>query len=210
MSDTGQYQLVPRSSIMEMIAKKFEKLPEFDRKLFLYGPFYLGGNAGLAGLIANSLYRRALNVSQGQVTSSIPMAVIPFLTTVALYNATVSNPLLAGDLNCPTCVLIRGALVGVVGGGVYPILLALPVNAGLASRYKSSPMPEKGNVIVFWKNLTTPIVRKINLCLQLCCWRATRPRMLWLVLKGKTHFRRPAGGSEDCRKAEKSQIFSEL
>lgn len=40
----------------------------------------------------------------------------------------------AGDLNCPTCTLIRGALVGVVGGGIYPILLALPVNAGLAAR----------------------------------------------------------------------------
>lgn len=39
-----------------------------------------------------------------------------------------------GDLNCPTCVLLRGALVGVAGGGIYPILLALPVNAGLAAR----------------------------------------------------------------------------
>ncbi len=42
---------------------------------------------------------------------------------------------IAGDLNCPTCTLIRGALVGVVGGGIYPILLALPVNAGLAARF---------------------------------------------------------------------------
>lgn len=41
---------------------------------------------------------------------------------------------IVGDLNCPTCTLIRGALVGVVGGGIYPILLALPVNAGLAAR----------------------------------------------------------------------------
>lgn len=39
-----------------------------------------------------------------------------------------------GDLHCPTCALLRGALVGVVGGGIYPILLALPVNAGLAAR----------------------------------------------------------------------------
>lgn len=39
-----------------------------------------------------------------------------------------------GDLNCPSCALIRGALVGIAGGGIYPILLALPVNAGLAAR----------------------------------------------------------------------------
>lgn len=39
-----------------------------------------------------------------------------------------------GDLNCPTCALLRGALVGLIGAGIYPILLALPVNAGLAAR----------------------------------------------------------------------------
>uniref|UniRef100_A0A4W4G2K9 Transmembrane protein 126A n=1 Tax=Electrophorus electricus TaxID=8005 RepID=A0A4W4G2K9_ELEEL len=132
-------------------------------KLFLYGPVYLGGNAGLAGLIANSFFRRALNVSQGRFTSSLPMAVLPFLTTVALYNATVSKPLLSGDLNCPTCALIRGSLVGVGGGGLYPILLALPVNAALATRYdiNVTPMPEKGNLLRFWTNLSKSIVRKM-------------------------------------------------
>lgn len=70
--------------------------PSFNRKLYTYGPVYLGANAGLAGLIANSLYRRALNVTQGRFASGLPMSVLPFLTTVALYNATVSNPLLTG------------------------------------------------------------------------------------------------------------------
>ncbi|RXN11770.1 transmembrane protein 126A [Labeo rohita] len=73
----------------------------------------------------------------------------------------------AGDLNCPTCTLIRGALVGVVGGGIYPILLALPVNAGLAARYNSAPMPEKGNMIRFWTNLSKPVVRKMYVVLLL-------------------------------------------
>lgn len=68
-----------------------------NRKLFAYGPLYLGGNAGLAGLIANSLYRRALHITEGRFSSSLPMAVLPFLTTAALYNATVSNPLLTGE-----------------------------------------------------------------------------------------------------------------
>ncbi|TMS17363.1 Transmembrane protein 126A [Larimichthys crocea] len=130
-------------------------------------PRIWGGTPGLAGLISNSLYRRALNVTQAPITSSMPMAVLPFMTTFALYNAIVSNPLMAGDLNCPSCALLRGALVGVVGGGVYPILLALPVNVALASKYNTAPMPEKGNVLRYWLDLTRPILRKMRAVLLL-------------------------------------------
>lgn len=151
-----------RAAIAEMLMRNFEKLPDIDQKLFLYGPVYLGGNAGLAGLISNSLYRRALNVTQGALASSLPMAVLPALATFAIYNAAVSNPLMSGDLNCPSCALLRGALVGVVGGGVYPILLALPVNIGLATRYKTAPMPEKGYVLRYWMDLSRPILMKMR------------------------------------------------
>ncbi|XP_062392663.1 transmembrane protein 126A [Sardina pilchardus] len=155
-------QTPPKGVLAEALFQKFEKLSQVDRNMFSYGPLYLGGNAGLAGLVANSLFRRALNVTQGRIVSSLPMATLPFLTTVALYNATVSGPLVLGDLNCPTCAVIRGALVGVVGGGVYPLLLALPVNAGLASRYNTAPMPEKGNIIRFWMMIGQPIARKMG------------------------------------------------
>ncbi|XP_061642781.1 transmembrane protein 126A [Phyllopteryx taeniolatus] len=151
-----------RALTAELLAKNFDKLPDIDRKLFLYGPMYLAGNGGLAGLIANSLYRRALNVTQAPITSSLPMAVLPFMTTYVLYNATVSSPLLSGDLNCPTCALVRGALVGVFGGAVYPVILALPVNIGLASRYNTAPMPEKGNVLRYWMDLSRPILTKMR------------------------------------------------
>ncbi|XP_037117887.1 transmembrane protein 126A [Syngnathus acus] len=151
-----------QAAIAELLAKNFDKLPDIDQKLFLYGPMYLGGNGGLAGLIANSLYRRALNVTQAPISSSLPMAALPFMTTYFLYNATVSSPLLSGDLNCPTCALMRGALVGVIGGAVYPIILALPVNIGLASRYNTAPLPEKGNVLRYWLDLSRPILRKMR------------------------------------------------
>ncbi|XP_037635588.1 transmembrane protein 126A isoform X1 [Sebastes umbrosus] len=156
-----------RAVISEMLQKNFEKLPDIDQKVFRYGPVYLGGNGGLAGLVANSLYRRALNVRQAAFSSSLPMAVLPFITTYALYTATVSAPLLSGDLNCPTCALMRGALVGVVGGGVYPIILALPVNIGLATRYNTAPMPEKGNLLRFWMDLSRPVLRRMRAVLVL-------------------------------------------
>lgn len=151
-----------RAAITEMLLKNFEKLPDIDQKLFSYGPLYLGGNAALAGLISNSLYRRALNVTQARVASILPMAVLPFLTTCALYSATVSNPLLTGDLNCPTCCVVRGALVGVVGGSVYPILLALPVNLGLASKYSTTPLPEKGTMLRFSVDVSRPVLRRMR------------------------------------------------
>lgn len=166
-TESGAGTGLRRAVIAEMLMKNFERLPDIDQKLFSYGPMYLGGNGALAGLISNSLYRRALNVSQAAVTSSLPMAVLPFLTTVALYNAAVSAPLMSGDLNCPTCALLRGALVGVVGGGVYPIILALPVNVGLASRYSTAPMPEKGAVLRYWVDLSRPILRRMRAVLVL-------------------------------------------
>ncbi|KAK1903851.1 Transmembrane protein 126A [Dissostichus eleginoides] len=148
--------------ISEMLGKNLKRLPDSDKKLFLYGSFYLAGTGALAGLISNSLFRRGLNVTQAAISSSLPMAMTPFLTTFAFYNGTVSGPLLSGDLNCPTCALIRGALVGVVGGGLYPILLALTVNCGLASRYNTAPMPEKGNMLRYWMDLSKPVLRKMR------------------------------------------------
>lgn len=170
MSDSAESvsgKAISRVVIAEMLANNFDRLPDIDQKLFKYGPLYFGANAGLAGLVANSLYRRALNVTQAHVTSSLPMAVLPFLTTVALYNAAVSGPLLSGDLNCPSCALLRGALVGVFGGAVYPIVLALPVNFGLATKYNTALMPEKGNVLRYWVDLSRPILKKMRVVVVL-------------------------------------------
>ncbi|XP_053564635.1 transmembrane protein 126A [Bombina bombina] len=151
-----------KTTISKFLAERFESLPENDRKLFAYGPLYLGINGAFAGLIGNSLFRRILNISQARLASSLPMAVLPFLTTVAAYNAVVTEPLLSGDLNCATCAVVRGGLVGSIVGGLYPILLALPVNGGLAFRYETAPLPQKGNILRFWTTVSKPVLRKMS------------------------------------------------
>lgn len=156
-----------RTVIAEMLMSNFERLPDIERKVFSLGPLYLAGNAGLAGLVSNSLFRRALNVSQARLASNLPMAVLPFLTTSALYSAAVTQPLLSGDLNCPTCVFMRAALVGVLGGGVYPLLLALPLNIGLATRYSTTPMPEQGAMLRFCLDVSRPVWRRMRAVLLL-------------------------------------------
>ncbi|XP_053312572.1 transmembrane protein 126A-like [Spea bombifrons] len=156
-----------KQDIVKLLADRFARLPENERKLFSYGSVYLGINGAFAGLIANSLFRRILNISQARFTSSLPMAILPFLTTVVTYNSTVSQPLLHGDLNCSVCTMIRGGLVGSIAGGFYPILLALPINGGLAARYQTAPLPEKGNIVRFWTTVTQPVVKKMAFALIL-------------------------------------------
>ncbi|KAG9351532.1 hypothetical protein JZ751_022783 [Albula glossodonta] len=158
---------MPAKSVGHQLLLMYERLPEKDKKSFAYGPMYLGGSAAVVGLIANSLFRGVLNVTQGLFTSSLPMAFLPFFTTFALYNGVVSQPLLSGELNCATCALIRGGLVGGFAGGLYPVILALPINGGLARRYKTSPLPEKGNVLRYWITVTQPILRRLNFGLLL-------------------------------------------
>lgn len=160
--DTASANALRRAAIVEMLSRNFERLPDIEKNLFMYAPVYLGGNAALAGLISNSLYRRTLHVRQAAISSSMPLAVLPFLTTFALYSAAVSTPLMSAELNCPSCVMMRGALIGVVGGGLYPILLALPVNLGLAARYKTTPLPEKGNQIRFCMDISKPVLRRMR------------------------------------------------
>ncbi|XP_043927108.1 transmembrane protein 126A [Protopterus annectens] len=156
-----------RQHIVEIILKKFQHLPETDRNFFSYSPIFLGINGAFAGLIANSLFRRLLNVSQGFITSSLPMAALPFITTVAAYTGVVSDALLSGDLNCQICAVVRGGLVGSVAGGLYPILLALPVNAGLAARYSTALLPEKGNRLRFFITISQPVLKKMSYVLIL-------------------------------------------
>nr|XP_034344044.1 transmembrane protein 126A isoform X1 [Arvicanthis niloticus] len=147
--------------IFNIISRKIKQLPEPDRNVLEYGSAYIGLNAAFGGLIANSLFRRTLNVTQARIASSLPMAVIPFLTANLSYHGFVSLPLSTGELNCETCTTLRGALVGFVLGGLYPILLAIPVNGGLAARYESSPLPQRGNIFNYWITVSKPVFRKM-------------------------------------------------
>ncbi|XP_034614953.1 transmembrane protein 126A-like isoform X2 [Trachemys scripta elegans] len=151
----------------EALLDMFLRLPEADQKLFSNGSYFLGINGGLCGLIANNLFRRILNVTQAGIASSLPMAVLPFLTTAAIYQAAITEPLISGDLTCAPCAIVRGGLVGSVMGGLYPIFLAIPVNAGLAARYSSAPLPGKENMLRFWIEVSQPVFKKMSFAILL-------------------------------------------
>ncbi|NXV15007.1 T126A protein, partial [Cepphus grylle] len=120
---------------MEVIHKILSELPKADQNLFNHGAYFLAANSSLCGLAANNFFRNILHVRKASLVSALPMAVIPFLSTAAVYEVFVRQPLFSGELNCEVCAVVRGGLVGTVLGGFYPIFLALPMNASLAARY---------------------------------------------------------------------------
>uniref|UniRef100_A0A8C9UQC9 Transmembrane protein 126A n=1 Tax=Spermophilus dauricus TaxID=99837 RepID=A0A8C9UQC9_SPEDA len=161
MENHKPHDSIKEKSIFDIIARKIELLPEAERNLLEHGSTYIGLNAALCGLIANSLFRRVLHVTQARIAAGLPMAVLPFLTANASFKGFVSLPLSTGDLNCETCTVTRGGLVGLVLGGLYPVFLAIPVNGGLAARYQSALLPEKGNTLTYWIKISKPIFRKM-------------------------------------------------
>nr|XP_020036175.1 transmembrane protein 126A [Castor canadensis] len=152
---------IKENLIFHIITRKINQLPEAERNLLEYGSTYVGLNAAFCGLIANSLFRRVLHVTKAHIASGLPMAVIPYLTANVSYRGFISSPLSTGDLNCETCTVIRSGLVGFVFGGLYPVLLAMPLNGGLAARYQSALLPEIGNILTYWIKISKPVFRRM-------------------------------------------------
>ncbi|XP_044524133.1 transmembrane protein 126A isoform X2 [Gracilinanus agilis] len=147
-----------RLSINEIIARRVKQLPQGDQNLLMTGSAYVGLNAALCGLIANSFFRRTLNVTHARIASALPMAVLPFLSTHITYQSAFY---FLGNLSCELCTFLRGGMIGMIIGGLYPVVLAIPINGALAARYNSAPLPQKGNIWTYWITVSQPIFRKM-------------------------------------------------
>ncbi|XP_036617943.1 transmembrane protein 126A-like isoform X1 [Trichosurus vulpecula] len=150
-----------RLTINEIIPRRVEQLPELQRNLLMTGSAYVGLNAAFCGLIANSFFRRILNVTHARIISALPMAVLPFLSTYVTYRSFVSLPLSSGDLRCEACTVISGGMVDLLIGGLYPVVLAMTINGALAARYNSAPLPQRGNIWTYWITVSQLILRKM-------------------------------------------------
>ncbi|XP_033928811.1 transmembrane protein 126A [Melopsittacus undulatus] len=161
--DTPQPRLyLERFQRMELIQKIFNELPKADQNLCNHGSYFLAANASLCGLAGNNFFRKILHIRRAAIITAVPMAVLPFISTAAVYEAFVRQPLFSGELNCEVCAVVRGGLVGAVVGGLYPIFLAIPLNGSLAARYSSSPLPGKENLLRFWLSIAQPVFRKMS------------------------------------------------
>ncbi|NXJ15851.1 T126A protein, partial [Odontophorus gujanensis] len=161
--DSPQQRLyLERVKRIEIIHKLLNELPTSDQNLCNHGSYFLAGNASLCGLTANNFFRKILNIRKAAIVSALPMAVIPFISTVAVYEVFLRDPLFSGELHCQVCAVVRGGLIGAVVGGLYPIFMAVPVNGSLAARYSSSPLPGKENLLRFWLSVSQPVFKKMR------------------------------------------------
>ncbi|XP_059578062.1 transmembrane protein 126A-like isoform X2 [Alligator mississippiensis] len=118
----------------KVLQELFEQLPEEDQTFLQRGSIFLGLNASVCGLIANSSFRKILNISQARIVSTLPTIVIPLTATYVACSSFIVHPVLTGDPNCLSCTVVKGGLIGSGLGTLYPVALALFLNGGLAAR----------------------------------------------------------------------------
>jgi transmembrane protein 126A len=108
-------------------------------------------------LIANSLFWYIW--TQARVASSLPMAVILFLTANLSYNSFVSLPLEYRWFELWSLYYHTGCTSWFFCGWSVPNLLAILLNGGLAAKYGSSPLPQMGKSSV--TVVSKPVFRKM-------------------------------------------------
>ncbi|XP_070605684.1 transmembrane protein 126A-like isoform X2 [Erythrolamprus reginae] len=152
----------PRSYPEPSFQNMLERLPQQDQNFFHTGAFVLSFNSSLLALISNNLFRKLMHVTQARYSTVAAMSFLPFVTTTVAYEAIIKQSLMTGNLNCEICAMVRGGLIGGVVGFFYPFILALPLNALLATRYYTTPLPNKENAVRFWILASKPIFKKMR------------------------------------------------
>lgn len=95
--ENPELDTVKENHIFDIITRKINQLPEVQRYLLEHGSTYIGLNAALHGLIANSLCQHILNVTQVHADVGLPMMVILFLRANLCLKDFVYFPFNTGD-----------------------------------------------------------------------------------------------------------------
>ncbi|XP_063243632.1 uncharacterized protein LOC134542945 [Bacillus rossius redtenbacheri] len=120
----------------------FEWKPTSDVWPFTYGLGALGGCTALSSIYINNYYRRRLKLQAfGRIASYFPTVMVPSMMTSFLHQMNVSNDILLHKGGCPVCLEVRGAVIQVLMGSVYPLILAPASSFLLASRYGTYRLP---------------------------------------------------------------------
>ncbi|XP_066266271.1 transmembrane protein 126A-like [Branchiostoma lanceolatum] len=178
-----------QAELVKLQYQALQQIPKEKRWPFTSGITAVGVNAGFVGLIANSMFRRVLDVTQARLLSSVPMFLIPAVTASAAWQTFVAQSMLAGNLNCPVCAQVRGASINVLAGFINPVCMAIPMAGGLARRYYTAVLPKGNNFWEFWVKTSRPIVWRMlpALLLQVAWGAALASKEFDLYLKISKH-----------------------
>nr|DBA27560.1 TPA: hypothetical protein GDO54_008035 [Pyxicephalus adspersus] len=152
MAQTTARQQAP--PIAQFLQQNIRNLSKFEKFFFENGSSFIAANSVVCGVMANNLFRSALNVQGGYLLSSLPITAFPFLCTALVYEGLITQPLIQGSLSCPVCAVVRSSCVGVCMGGVLPILMAGYINLKMA--------PEKGGILPRIISSTKPVFIRLK------------------------------------------------
>ncbi|XP_023940581.2 uncharacterized protein LOC112047639 [Bicyclus anynana] len=118
-----------------------------------YGPVALGAVNSFTGLLINKHYRWRFKLGPyGQMSSTIPIVVLPGLLTLLFHKQLVStNILLMKNEACPICHEVRSSAVQLGFGLAYPMVLGPTSALMFANRYSSFRVPHlrEGPMVMF-------------------------------------------------------------
>ncbi|KAL1774490.1 complex I assembly factor TMEM126B, mitochondrial [Sigmodon hispidus] len=135
-----------RPMIPEVIEKKLEY---YTKDILDTHGICLGTSSATSGILANIIFRNIFKVQHEALKTFVPLATLPFLSTVIGYKLFVTDALSTGNISRENCIL-RSVLIGLLCGVSYPSALAFSKNGRLASKYYTVPLPPKGRVILHW------------------------------------------------------------
>uniref|UniRef100_A0A8C4QG51 Uncharacterized protein n=1 Tax=Eptatretus burgeri TaxID=7764 RepID=A0A8C4QG51_EPTBU len=144
---------INKTDLLVQLYEVMEQMPFEESSVFTKGPYLFGANAGLVGLLGNSLCRRLLCVRQAKFQSLVIMSTLPFLITTPAFFHAVSVPLLTGNgIDFST----SKELVPVV-----PVQLTLMCTCVLVGRFGTVRLPEQGKWAV-WGSMLRPVLLRMS------------------------------------------------
>uniref|UniRef100_UPI00358FBB36 transmembrane protein 126A-like isoform X1 n=2 Tax=Myxine glutinosa TaxID=7769 RepID=UPI00358FBB36 len=152
---------INKTDLLVQLYEVMEQMPFEESSVFTKGPYLFGANAGMVGLIGNSLCRRLFRVRQAKFQSLVTMSTLPFLVTTPAYFHAISIPLLTGSLSSKNEAMVRGGTIAVLCSGLLPLALALPLNIMLAKRFGTVRLPEQGKWAV-WGSVLRPLLIQMS------------------------------------------------
>ncbi|XP_063863675.1 uncharacterized protein LOC135102393 isoform X3 [Scylla paramamosain] len=134
---------------------------EFALKHFMFASAFL--STGSATYI-NAYYRKVVKLrNQAFMSSLLPVIIAPSLLGGMLHHQFVHRPLILETFKCPVCVELRGGMVQLFCGFVYPLMLAPLAAMQFAARLFTYPVPDAKKPLLLLMEIhkiTKPILPK--------------------------------------------------
>ncbi|XP_063863666.1 uncharacterized protein LOC135102393 isoform X2 [Scylla paramamosain] len=133
----------------------------FALKHFMFASAFL--STGSATYI-NAYYRKVVKLrNQAFMSSLLPVIIAPSLLGGMLHHQFVHRPLILETFKCPVCVELRGGMVQLFCGFVYPLMLAPLAAMQFAARLFTYPVPDAKKPLLLLMEIhkiTKPILPK--------------------------------------------------